>query len=349
MSNTVVAAIFCGDYRLVATPIDKLRSMFLGEDGVETTASDIDSVRIGLTYPPMVGGNKIVYVQPDLFDDDLCSLLAELAESASPRCMAVCRTRSVSPKCAAILKKIDSSRVKVIKLGSLNGFEDAVQFVRSRAEACGGRIDREASKNLVAVVGHDDASMLVSEVDKLLLVSNNDITEDIVAQYAFGGSSFRFFRLYTALAEGDFKDVVREMTEHIDTLGCEAVDMSISKLLTICCRINGSFGGMIETVHVDRINSHWWDEDDKNKYNPMPSKFMVECASKIVGRLGDGVQSLVKEAVSDMAIHRMASLPYPKERLYLKAAAICFGGRKDAFDILHWNRPISDGHRRVHT
>jgi len=347
MANAVIAAIFSGDPRLTEGPTSKVCRMFTGEDGNVISVRDADSAKSELLYPSILGGNKIVSVCPSLFGKEFCVMLSEIAESIPPSCMALCSTDSIDRECSTVLKKIADGKVKIFKFGELNGFFDAVDFVKRYASDRGGRIEPDAAKNLVSIVGHDDASALISEIEKLFIVTDNDITCDAVSKYTFETPSFRFFKLYTALASGDMKETSREMSEHIASIGAEAVDMSISKLLAVCCRLLGSFSSIPKEVYVDKLNRHWWGKEVK-KIDAVPSKFMIDCASKIIDRMGNGVQSLMAESSSDMLLHRMAGLPYPEERLYLKAAAICLGGRKHGFDTLRWDRSIADGDGDMH-
>jgi hypothetical protein len=341
MARTI-AAIFVGDHRLTHSPMENVKKMFLGDSGCCIEIDSIESVDDELCIPSIFFGNKIIIVPESLFSESLCNRLKLLIENVSSQCMLICRVDSISAKCMSIIKSMPENAVRIIRLGLLNGFESAVDLVIDRAISTGGKIDVKAANMLVSIVGHEDVSMLICEVDKLLVVSNGHITEGDVNLCVVGDSSFRFFSLYTALANGDFSSSIREINEHWATKGIESVDMAISKLLSVGCRSVNSFDGEFEEVHIDKFNEHWWDEPP-TKVKARPTKFMVDCAMKIVNRIGDGVQSLLKESSSDFLLHRNGKLPYSIDRLYLKAAAICYGRRKDGFDILHWNRPIIDG------
>jgi DNA polymerase III delta subunit len=342
-----IAAVFVGDYRLASESIDKVSRMFFGDsEGQTVPASSISGVEEELTTPPICGGRRIVLVESALMSDELASLLLRLSEAPIDCCMALCHVNELSHRCESVLKKAKDNTVRIMHLGVLRGFEDASNFVEQRVAAKGGKIDWKATRMLVSVVGHDDVSSLISEIDKLLFVSDSHVTEEAVSLYSYGGASKRFFHLYTSLGDGDFKTAISEVNDHVNEMGAEAVDMAICKLLTISCRVYRQWTGNITKIHKDRLNSHWW-EDGSDSSQPIPSRFMVDCASNIVNRIGGGVQSLVKEAVSDFPLHRYVGMSYPVERLYLKVAAICFGKKKDGYDVLHWHRPVSDGNRIV--
>ncbi len=342
MSNSI-AAIFVGDYRLADDPIKKIKSMFIGDDGEFVSASSLDEIEIELTTPSMLGKNRIISIPGESFSEELCELFKRVSSYPFCGCMAICRIDSITSKCMSIIKKAPENSIRVMILGELNGFDSAINFVEKRVAKIGCRIDGDAIYELLSTVGINSASDLISEIDKLDLISNGYITKDIVTEYAYRVNTYKFFDLYKFLSNGDYASSVEEIKNHAMTFGAESVDMAISKLISTCCRLRTGLSGTVDSVHINELNSHWWKDGKQDKINSFPSKFMQECATKILNRIGDGVQSLMRESSSDMISHRKKGFQYPIDRLYMKALVICFGGNKSEFDIIHWNRPITNG------
>ncbi len=242
---------------------------------------------------------KVVVIRNFSYDKDSLDYFKRFIESnlSPPFFSIVLIEESDVKKIEKIMGEFTDKEKCMIEIHKMDDYlkpNDFVKMISKRAEERKIKISKDSIKLFAEICGYD-INVIESELEKLLLIYDREITSNDILKSILNNKSGNALSLYVSIMIGNIPDSIMNSREMCNTIGVESVLSMLIKLLEVVLLISECKGNSHKTKNIinskhnpimkNDFNRYLFDSENKSVEKLKVTNFIYKVAYKVYERV----------------------------------------------------------------